>query len=51
MILAATIFLGITLFETNVKEMEIGFMEALTIYSGVTFAALISATSDYVKET
>ncbi len=49
MILAATIFLGITLF-SNENEMEIGFMEALTIYFGVTFAAIISAASDYVKE-
>lgn len=49
MILAATIFLGITLFSDE-NEMEIGFMEALTIYSGVTFAAIISAASDYVKE-
>jgi len=49
LILAATIFLVITLF-LNENEIEIGFMEALTIYSGVTFAAIISATSDYVKE-
>jgi hypothetical protein len=49
LILAATIFLVITLF-SNKNEIEIGFMEALTIYSGVTFAALISASSDYVKE-
>jgi len=49
LILAATIFLAITLFSDS-GEIYIGFMEALTIYSGVTFAALISASSDYVKE-
>lgn len=48
LIMTATIFLFLSVFTQ--ENSDIGRMEALTIYVGVTFAALISAFSDYVKE-
>jgi hypothetical protein len=46
--MTATIFLFLSVFTQ--ENSDIGRMESLTIYVGVTFAALISAFSDYVKE-
>lgn len=43
---ASTVYLIFSLFESEVM----GHIEALTIYSGVMFAALCAALSDWIKE-
>jgi len=43
---AATLYLAFSLFSNE----STAYIESLTIYSGLLFAALISATCDYVKE-
>ena len=43
---ASTVYLMFTLFDGQ----ALGYIEALTIYSGVMFAALCAALSDWIKE-
>jgi magnesium-transporting ATPase (P-type) len=49
LIIAATIYLFFHVWDK--WDDTIGYIEALTIYSGVFFAAGVSAIADYVKET
>ena len=46
MIWTATIYLIFSIFSPSATA----YIEALTIYRGLLFAALISATCDYIKE-
>lgn len=46
LIWAATVYLLISMFNASTQV----YIEALTIYSGLLFSALISATCDYIKE-
>ena len=47
---AATIYLGISMFSPTEQKVYIGLLESLTIYSGLMFAAIISASCDFIKE-
>ena len=46
LIWTATIYLGLTMFSHSTTA----YIESLTIYTGLLFAALISAICDWIKE-
>lgn len=49
MIWMSAIFLGLSVFKQKEDRRNV-FVQCLSIYGGLLFAALISATCDYVKE-